>query len=137
MPSLNVGLDVRNYAASNGDGYTNAPPAVPNGATYSYKYSGGSDGSGNANDAGAGVLTITVNVGSDPRYTINGVTFSGDIESQLSAPTPPAGATSIVITDSDAATGSGYYAVNVNDTTANCVFVCDPRITNTPTVPPT
>ncbi|MBC7990960.1 MAG: hypothetical protein H7Y19_15460 [Luteimonas sp.] len=134
MPSLNVGLDVRNSAASGGDGYTNTP--ATNGATYSYKYSGGSDGNGNANDAGEGVLTITVTVGTDPRYTINGVTFSGDIESQLSAPTPPAGATSIVITDSDAATGSGYFSINVNDTTANCTFVCDPRITNTPTVPP-
>ena len=94
-------------------------------------------GTGNANDAGEGVLTITVTVGTDPRYTINGVTFSGDIESQLSAPTPAAGATSVVITDSDAATGSGYYAVTVNDTSAVCTLVCDPRITNTPTVPPT
>jgi hypothetical protein len=134
MPSLNVGLDVRNYSASSGDGYTNT--SATNGATYSYKYSGGSDGNGNANDAGEGVLTITVTVGTDPRYTINGVAFSGDIENQLSAPTPAAGATSIVITDSDAASGSGYYSVDVSDTTANCTFVCDPRITNTPTVPP-
>ena len=135
MPSLNVGLDVRNFAASGGDGYTTTPAS--NGALYSYKYSGGTDGNGNANDAGEGILTITVTVGTDPRYTINGVTFSGDIENQLSAPTPAAGATSVVITDSDAATGSGYYAVTVNDTSAVCTLVCDPRITNTPTVPPT
>lgn len=135
MPSLNVGLDVRNFPASTGDGYTNTPPATNN-AIYSYKYSGGSDGNGNATDMDAGVLTITVTVGSDPRYTINsnGVIFQGDIESQLSA-AQGATATSVVITDSDSQTGSGYYQVTVNDNTANCTFLCDPTINNTPKPP--
>lgn len=134
MPSLNVGLDVRNFSASSGDGYTNT--TASNNAIYSYKYSGGSDGNGNATDMDAGVLTITVTVGEDPRYTINSnnVIFTGDIESQLSA-AQGATSTSVIITDSDSQTGSGYYSVTVNDSTANCTFVCDPQINNQPKPP--
>lgn len=134
MPSLNVGLDVRNFPSNGAGGYTDV--AASNNAIYSYKYSGGSDGNGNATDLDAGVLTITVTVGGDPRYTVNsgGVIFQGDIESQLSA-AQGASPTSVVITDSDSQTGSGYYQVTVNDSVANCTVLCDPTITNKPKPP--
>jgi len=133
MPSVNVGLDVRNFPSSGSDGYTNT--SASNNAMYSYKYSGGTDGNGNVSDiVEAGELDITVTVGTDPRYTITGVVISGDIESQLTwvSGTAP---TNVVIKDSDSQTGSGYYSITVTDSTADCTLPCDPEITNKPKPP--
>lgn len=133
MPNVNVSLDVRNFASNGSDGYTNT--TASNNAIYSYMYGGGSDGHGNIDETTAsGSATITVALQSDPRYVISGVGFTGDIENQLSW---QAGAapTSVVITDSDSSSGSGYFSITVSDSTAGCTLSCDPDITNRPKPP--
>lgn len=131
MTNTNVSLDVRNFASRGSDGYTDT--TASNGTVYSYKYGDGSDGHGNVEETtGSGSATITVTLSSDPRYEISAVVISGDIENQLSSPPVPAGATTIVITDTDSSSGSGYYSIVVTDTTANCTFPCDPEIRNIP-----
>lgn len=131
MANTDVSLDVRNFPATRGDGYTDT--TATNNAVYSYQFGGGSDGHGNTDETvGSGSATITVSLHSDPRYTITGVTISGDIQNQLSYAPPGNGATSVVITDTDTATGSGYYKINVADSIAGCTFICDPSVTNKP-----
>ena len=130
MSNFTVGLDVRNFASSGTDGYTNT--TASNNAIYSYLYSGGSDGHGGVNETtGAGSGTITVQVGGDPRYSIHNVGFNGDIEGQLSW-APGNTSTTAVITDTDTSSGSGYYSVVVADSSANCTFTCDPPINHQP-----
>jgi hypothetical protein len=129
--NVDITLDVRNFASSGSDGYTNT--TASDGNTYCYRYTGGTDGAGGVEQTADGDSgTITVTVGMDPRYQINRVQFSGDIEAQLSW---AAGASSrvAVITDSDTSSGSGDYVVIVQDTSANCTVPCDPPITNKPT----
>lgn len=130
MSNVNVGLDIRNSASSGSDGYTNTNTS--NGSIYCYKYSGGTDGNGGVEESpNAGSGTITVQIGGDPRYSIDSVGFSGDIESQLSW-AHGTNNTIAVITDTDTSSGNGYYSVIGSDSTANCTFPCDPPITNKP-----
>jgi len=127
--NVNVSLDVRNWASNGSDGYTST--TASNNAVYSYRYSGGTDGAGGVEESvTAGAGSITVSVIADPRYRISDVTFTGDIESQLSwqQQTP----TTIVITDSDTSTGEGEYSVVITDTSAGCTLPCDPPIKNKP-----
>lgn len=131
MPNFNVNLDVRNWASNGTDGYTNT--TASNNAVYCYMYTGGSDGHGGVDESpGAGVGTITVTVGGDPRYKITDVTFTGDIQNQLSRQLGGNNNTSAIITDTDTSTGDGYYSVIVTDTSVNCSFPCDPPIKNKP-----
>ena len=80
---------------------------------------------------GIGAVAITVTINADERYIVDSVSFSGDIEGQLSS-LPGNSPTSVVITDSDSQTGTGYFKISVRDTSANCTFPCDPRVTNKP-----
>lgn len=128
MSNVNVGLDIRNFPCQPNDGYKNTNSS--NSTVYSYKYSGGTDGNGGVEESrGAGSRTITVQIGTDPRYTVSNVTFTGDIENQLSW-AHGASSTIAVITDTDTSSGSGYYSVICSDGTANCTFPCDPPIIN-------
>jgi len=125
----NASLDVRN-SSTNGDGWTNVNGS--NGAPYSYKYTGG-----NVNDDGALTFSIggghapaTLTLVSDPRYSIQSVTFSGDSAQQLSvqgnAPR------SRVINDSCTGPLDAQYKVTVLDQVANATVPCDPPIRNIP-----
>lgn len=130
MPSINVSLDCRNWPSNGSDGYTST--TASNNAVYSYKYFGGTDGNGNVDSTvGAGAVAITITINADPRYRVNGVVFSGDMENQLSS---ALGSTpyTVIVNDSDSQTGSGYYSLTVTDSSAGCTFPCDPRITNQP-----
>lgn len=132
MSTVNVSLDVRNFAATVGDGYTNINAS--NNAVYSYKYSGGTDGNGNVDTTvDAGSLTIAIGLYSDPRYAINSVAIT-DTENQLRWEAGNSPTTASVI-DSDSQTGSGYYTVIVSDSVASCTVPCDPRVTNNPKPP--
>ncbi len=115
---------------------TDTPTSPPvNNAVYSYHYSGGSDGHGAVTEVADGASgTITVSLYSDPRYQISDVVITGDIEDQLSSEPVANSSTSVIITDSDTSTGSGYYKIIVSDTTANCTIACDPVISNVPPV---
>jgi hypothetical protein len=130
MPNNNASLDVRNFA-SNEPGWTNVQ--APNGQTYSYAYSGGTDGVGGYETrVGNGVQTINVNVAADPRYDIQGVTFPGDIQNQL---TWHGSARAGVITDVNTQAEQAHYCVTITDTQANTTFNCDPMISNDPRGP--
>lgn len=128
--TVDVTLDVRNSPARKGDGYTDT--TASDGATYCYRYTGGSDDAGGVEqiaDGDSGTITVMIRRG--PRYQVDHVSFSGDIEGQLSWAAGPSPAVA-VITDRDTSTGDGAYAVVVRDTTAGCTFVCDPPIKNKP-----
>jgi hypothetical protein len=130
MSNFTVNLDVRNWASNGTDGYTNT--TASNNAVYCFQYSGGTDGHGGVEEtANAGSGTIIVTVGGDPRYKISDVTFTGDIQNQLTR-VVTANSNTATITDSDTSSGDGYYSVIVSDTTANCTFACDPPIRHKP-----
>ncbi len=130
MSNFTVNLDVRNWASSGSDGYTNTNAS--NNAVYCYMYTGGTDGHGAIEEtADAGTGTITVTVGTDPRYKISDITFTGDIQNQLTRLLVP-NSNIATIADSDTSSGDGYYSVVVGDTTANCTFACDPPIKHKP-----
>ncbi len=130
MPNFTVTLDVRNWPSNGNDGYTNT--TASNNAVYCYMYTGGTDGHGGIEEtADAGVGIITVTVGTDGRYKISDITFTGDIQNQLTR-LVTLNSNTATITDSDTSTGDGYYSVIVSDTTANCTFACDPPIKNKP-----
>lgn len=129
MTTASVSLDVRNFAATQGDGYTDT--TASNGAVYSYKYSGGTDGNGGVEViTGTGTLTITVTVNADPRYVINDVTLTnnvGDLSWAFGASSYIA-----IITDTDLDNEDGYYSVLIRDDTAGCTMPCDPPVKNLP-----
>ncbi len=78
-----------------------------------------------------GTATLNLSLDSDPRYTIDAVTFDG-LDEQLSwrGNAPRNG----VITDQNSALGSGNYHVVVRDAAASCTVPCDPMISNEPRV---
>lgn len=131
MPTnANVTLDVRNFASNGSDNYNNT--TASNNATYSYRYTGGTDGQGSVYEHSRGTATISVTLSSDARYQITGVSFT-EPEGQ---PTEFSGSvtstTTASITDLNDAVGSGRFAIQVTDTTANCTVPCDPIIDNQP-----
>ena len=132
MTTASVSLDVRNFAATPGDGYTNT--TATNNAVYSYKYSGGTDGNGGVEViTGTGTLTLTVTVSADPRYLVSSVTFDnnvGDLSWAFGS-----SAYIAVITDTDLDNENSYYSVIISDHTAGCTMPCDPPITNKPRPP--
>ena len=127
MTTASVTLDVRDFAATSGDGYTNT--IASNGATYSYKYSGGTDGNGGVDVVtGTGTMTITVTIVADPRYLVSSVSFNNDLGDLSWA--FGASAYIAVITDTDLDNKNAYYSVIVSDHTAGCTMPCDPPIRN-------
>ena len=128
MPGpVNVSLDVRNFSSGGADGYTDV--LASNGATYSYKYTGGSDNHGNVQVmVGGGQAAINVMVGGDPRYSITNITFN-PTDSQF---TWHAGGNArvAVIIDTAATVASVKYTVIVTDSTVHCTVPCDPMIQN-------
>lgn len=129
MPSNpNVNLDVRNWAAQPGDGYTTSQ----SNATHSYRYTGGTEtaGDGTVVEHGRGTDVITIQLNSDSRYSIDGVTFRDDSQNQLSARI--LGATRAQVTDANSQVETAEYIVNVRDSVAGVVFECDPTIRNEP-----
>ncbi len=135
--TINVSLDIRNGAASSGDGYTTV--RASDNTQYSYQYTGGSDGSGGVTEHLGSAEPIVVSVIADPRYLISRV----DIIDPDAVATPPipqlgvtvaAGSRSATIVDLATATDSGSYCVRITDTSKspNCTLDCDPPVTNVP-----
>jgi hypothetical protein len=134
MPSnFSVSLDVRNFASSGSDGYTNT--TASNGSTYSYRYSGGNGGGGNVNVANAGSpnanAAITVDLSSDARYSITNIQFRDDTQDQF-AWHAGGHANVAVITDKNEAAATVKYTCIVTDSSAHCTVPCDPIIKNEP-----
>ncbi len=122
-----IALDVRNVSSGGADGYTDV--TASNGKTYSYKYSGGEGKGGDVTFHVGTPATVVVQLHSDPRYTINDVTFKDDTNSQLSYPNPDAGKTA-TIQDKNTVAQQAQYKVVVKDSTANATVPCDPMIIN-------
>ncbi len=124
----NVNLDVRNWAAVPGDGYTTSQ----NNSSHSYKYTGGTEASsdGTVVEHGRGSAVINIQLGSDSRYSIDSVSFRDDSQNQLTSRvlTP----TRAQITDANSQVETAEYIVNVRDSVAGVVFECDPVIRNDP-----
>jgi len=124
----NVNLDVRNWAAVPGDGYTTSQ----NNSSHSYKYTGGTEGSsdGTVVEHDRGSAVINIQLGSDSRYSIDSVSFRDDSQNQLTSRvlTP----TQAQITDVNSQVETAEYIVNVRDSVAGVVFECDPMIRNNP-----
>jgi hypothetical protein len=130
MPSpVNVSLDVRNFSSGGADGYTDV--AASNGATYSYKYTGGTDSHGNVNvTVGHGQASINVTVGSDSRYSITNVTFN-PADTQFTWHAGGHAAVAVIL-DTAATVVSVKYTTIVTDGIAHCTVPCDPVIHNVP-----
>jgi len=121
-----ITLDVRNWGSNGSDGYTST--TASNGATYSYRYSGGTGNGGDVTFTTRGRVTIVVQLQSDSRYTIENVGFTGDSNNQLSwinhAPT------TATIQNLNTIVQTANYKVTVNDSVAHCTIPCDPMIIN-------
>jgi hypothetical protein len=124
-----ITLDVRNFPSNGSDGYTNT--TASNGATYSYKYSGGSGHGGDVTfQVGHGHQTFVVQIRSDPRYTYSSITFTNDTYSQLSLQNNPHAQTSATIQNQNTQAQTADYKCTVSDSNANCTIPCDPQIIN-------
>ncbi len=130
MPGpVNVNLDVRNAATGPAPGYTQV--TASNNTVYYYKYTGGTHGNGDVTvKVGTGQAAIHVTVGTDPRYSITGVTFNPT----TTGFTWHAGGSAAVAVIVDPATvvEDVKYTCTVTDSTANCTIPCDPVIHNVP-----
>jgi hypothetical protein len=123
-----IDLDVRNFPSNGSDGYTNT--TASNNAIYSYKYSGGTGNGGDVTFTSRGRVTIVVQLQSDPRYTINSITFSNDVNNQLSLVSNPHAQTTATIQNLNNLVQTADYKVSVSDSSAGCTFPCDPQIIN-------
>lgn len=122
---VDVSLDCRNFA-SNGGGYTNVTAA--NGATYSYKYTGGTDGAGNVTVKKGKKTDIKVTIHADARFKVDDTGVSNDPKGDIKK--SHSGVTATFNDDAKDVESDIYYSVTVKDTTANTTFVADPRIDN-------
>lgn len=128
-----VSLDVRNFPTS-GNGWTNT--TASNGATYSYRYTGGDANTNNGTvtcTTGHGNASINLSLTADSRYEIGTVSFTGDNADQLS--TQGNAPRSRVINDRNTQDINANYKVNVIDTgNGNASIPCDPQIVNKPSM---
>jgi hypothetical protein len=124
-----IHLSVHDSASSGSDGYTNVEAC---GATYSYRYTGGTGKGGDVAFTKRGKVSFPLKLDDaspiDQRYTIADVTFKDDVNKQLSA--SGNAPTSRVIHDKNDAVQTASYKVVVNDATAECEVPCDPLIQN-------
>jgi hypothetical protein len=121
-----ISLDVRNFPSNGSGGYTDIEAS--NKAIYSYKYSGGTGDGGHVTFTGRGYGEFVVRLQSDPRYTIDHVDFSNDINRQhaWAKDTSTAGR----VQNQNNAMQTADYKVTVKDSIANCTVLCDPKIIN-------
>ncbi len=121
-----VTLDIRDQAATGGDGWTDIEAC---GSTYSYRFDGGSDSHGNVSVHGRGAVQILVKLAAGRRYAISQVGFANDPANQLSSPSHSPNS-AIIKDKNDTPMESAYYSITVTDTSNQCALVCDPYISN-------
>lgn len=134
MANTPVTLDVKNFSNTT-PGYETYTNTVSNtGATYCYKYAGGTGGGAVTEFTGDGGSTITVTVTANFTFQVYNVTFAGDDAGNLSwswGNVPQNN--QAIISDSDVTNENAYYSVIVSDRSkVNCTIPCDPPITNKP-----
>lgn len=125
-PGPSIRLDVRYGSSGGSEGYTDT--TASNGATYSYKYSGGGGKGGDVVFDHRGRVTISVHL-SGNTYSIEDVGFTGDIHKQLSRLPSPAAARVAVIQNRNDMVQTANYKITVVDEDGVKV-PCDPKIIN-------
>ena len=134
MPAKNENVNLNVQPGQNG-GTGWHTVTLPNSQVYSFKYTGGNDDNGGlktkTND---GLATIAVSLnGNNNRYSVNSVSFTGDVQPpQLSS---TYSAQSASITDQNTANITADYCINVLDSTTGSIIPCDPMIQNDPKNP--
>lgn len=125
--SPRITLEVRNVPSTGTDGYTDT--TASNGATYSYKYSGGDNDTGDVTFRERGRVTINVHL-SGNKYTIDDVGFAGDTHEQLSWVSDPDAGKVAVIQNENSAVQTANYKITVMDESVGATIPCDPKIIN-------
>jgi hypothetical protein len=127
--TININLDIRAWASSGSDGYTNT--TTNDGKIYCYKWSGGTDGKGNVTEhLSSGAESITITSVADRRFEI--------IDSQMNEGNTQFTLTvtstyQATITDIDNAVEDDYFKLQFKNTIPghnNSTFWCDPRVKN-------
>lgn len=137
MPGSTIAtLDITIPAYQPQPGFTAV--TATNGATYYFKFGGGSDGNGNFDEIIGTQVTLSVNLICDARWVIVPPVVLTDPDApgnpQLSATVAGDGRSAAII-DKNTTADNGYYGLTIrdNDPGANgCTFYCDPGIGNRP-----
>lgn len=122
-----ISLDVHNTPSNGSDGYTDT--TASNGATYSYRYSGGEGNGGDVIFKTRGRVTVSVHLANGSGYSIDDVSFTDDTGEQLSWLNPNAGKVA-TIQNLNTVVQVANYKVTVRDEAADITVPCDPRIVN-------
>lgn len=124
----NIQLEVHDHAASGSDGFTNT--TASNGATYSYRYSGGEGNGGDVIFRSRGRVTFNVSLADSQGYEIDDVSFSGDVHQQLSWLSSAQASSHAVIQDKNDQLQTAQYKVTVRDSNGDVTIPCDPKVVN-------
>lgn len=125
--SPNITLEVQNHASNGSDGFTNT--TASNGATYSYRYSGGEGNGGDVIFRSRGRVTVNVGLADAGAYSIDDVSFMGDVNQQLSW-VNSGQASRAVIQDRNDRVQTAQYKITVVDEDNGASIPCDPMIAN-------
>jgi hypothetical protein len=129
MPSSpRITLEVRNGPSNGSDGYTDT--IASNGATYSYRYSGGEGKGGDVIFTTRGRVTVNVHLAGNASYTIDEVGFTGDTNEQLSWVSNPNASRVAVIQNENSVVQTANYKITVMDGADGTTIPCDPKIIN-------
>lgn len=126
--SPNITLEIHNHASSGSDGYTNT--TASNGATYSYRYSGGESNGGDVIFRTRGRVNVNVRLAKGSSYTIGNVTFEDDAHDQLRWLSGQHATSTAVIQDKNDAVQTARYKITVHDEGTGASIPCDPIIAN-------
>lgn len=124
----NIQLEVHNHASNGSDGFTNTKAS--NGATYSYRYSGGDGNGGDVIFKTRGRVTFAVHLADGRDYGIDDVSFTGDVHDQLSWISSGRASSNAVIQDINDRVQTAQYKVTVVDKNGDVTIPCDPMVAN-------
>lgn len=124
----NIQLEVHDHASNGSDGFTNT--TASNGATYSYRYSGGEGSGGDVIFRSRGRVTFNVNLANGEEYEIDDVSFIGDVHQQLSWLSGGEASSHAVIQDKNDQVQSARYKVTVRESSGEVTVPCDPKVVN-------
>lgn len=126
--SPSIRLEVQNHASSGSDGFTNT--TASDGATFSYRYSGGEGNGGDVIFRTRGKVTVNVHLADGTNYAIDDVSFTGDIHRQLSWVSNARASSTAVIQDRNDRKQEARYKVTVRTSSGSVTIPCDPIMAN-------
>lgn len=126
--SPNITLEVHNHASSGSDGYTNT--TASNGATYSYRYSGGEGAGGDVVFRSRGRVVIHVRLAGAAGYAVDHVAFADDTHHQLRWLARQGSDRHAVIQNVNDTVQTAHYKITVLDHQSGVTVPCDPIVAN-------